>query len=177
MYRGAFINPKPSLRVVLSAPFINRKTFRRQFPHIFFAAVRAIKLCYDESMLTGQLSSNNLSYILSRFFRAVYHLVRRAAWTVFGLVEFCIALRLALKFLGANAGTLVVRYIFSYTDLLLAPFRSIFPDYVWYGKSVELTSVAAMLGYIILAIIVLSFIKLFHRVGTPPHIPPPIQFR
>ena len=140
-------------------------------------AVQAIELCYDRSMLTGQLSSNNLSYLLQRFFRAVYHFVRRAAWTILGLVEFGIALRLALKFLGANAGTLVVRYIFSYTDLLLLPFRSIFPDYVWYGKPVELTSIAAMLGYIILAIIVFSFIKLFHRIGTPPHIPPPIQYR
>ncbi len=121
-------------------------------------------------------SASQSSDLLRRFLRAIYRLVRRVAWAVFGLVEFGLALRLTLKFLEANTGTLVVRYLFSYTEILLAPFQSIFPDYVWYGKPVELTSVAAMLGYIIFAIIIFLFLELFSRIETLPHIPLPTRY-
>ncbi|MBI2096777.1 MAG: YggT family protein [Candidatus Sungbacteria bacterium] len=108
-------------------------------------------------------------------YRWAYKAIRRAILVIWGLVEFVLLLRLMLVFLRANPEALVAREIYRLTRTLLFPFQSILPDYIWRDRPIELTAVAAIIGYLIAGLAVLSFLKLFHWERRT--LPPPIQYR
>ena len=107
-----------------------------------------------------------------RAYRALYRTLEIILW----LLELLLFLRLAFKFLRANSETLVVRELYRLTDLVLYPFQSILPDYVWRDRPIELAAVSAMVGYSIASIVVLRLVKLFRRERRPA-VSPPMQYR
>ncbi len=64
-----------------------------------------------------------------------------------GIVEFLLGLRFFLRFAGANAGNGFVAFIYQFSDLFLAPFRSIFPRSVIEGSVLEWSTLFAMAIY------------------------------
>ena len=107
-----------------------------------------------------------------RAYRALYRTLEIILW----LLELLLFLRLAFKFLRANSETLVVRELYRLTDLVLYPFQSILPDYVWRDRPIELAAVSAMVGYSIASIVVLRLFKLFRR-ERRSYVSPPMQYR
>lgn len=80
---------------------------------------------------------------------------------LFWLLELFLFLRLVLKFLGANPGALIVNLIYKYSDILVFPFRSIFSNFYWRGYFVEISTISAIIGYGLVALILLWFLRLF----------------
>jgi len=78
---------------------------------------------------------------------------------LFYLLEFFLFLRLILKFFGASKTALVVKQIYQGSGFFVSPFENIFPNIILgRGYLLETTTLAAMVGYAILAYI---FLKLF----------------
>lgn len=63
------------------------------------------------------------------------------------IIEFLLGLRFFLRFAGANAGNGFVAFIYQFSDLFLAPFRSIFPRSVIEGSVLEWSTLFAMALY------------------------------
>lgn len=96
--------------------------------------------------------------ILSRTYEMIFYAVKR----VFFLLEFFLFIRLMLKFLEANSQTLVVNLIYKYSDILVSPFESIFPNIHWpEGYLIDTTTLSAMIGYTILVFIIFQLLRLF----------------
>ncbi len=78
----------------------------------------------------------------------------------FALLEFILGLRLLLKFLGAGEQALIVDLLYKATDAIIMPFQSIFPNISvkWWiiDGVVDIVAISAMLGYCILALILLK---------------------
>ena len=97
--------------------------------------------------------------ILKTIFSIISSFISKLFW----LFEFFLFLRLFLQFMGANAQTPVVRFIYKYSGLPVSPFRYIFNNIYWQGHLIELSVVSAMIGYAIAVIIVYYLIKVFSR--------------
>ncbi len=79
---------------------------------------------------------------------------------VFGLIEVIIALRIILRFLGANPSTPFVRWINDASSSLIYPFQNIFPSPVLNGGFVlEMSAVIALVVYAIIAYIISGLIS------------------
>ena len=79
---------------------------------------------------------------------------RYISYYVLGIVEALLVLRLIFKLLGANAVSGFVSFIYSATDILVAPFASIFP--VATGEGVVASAVLE--PAVIVAIVVYALI-------------------
>ncbi|HLN19178.1 MAG TPA: YggT family protein, partial [Patescibacteria group bacterium] len=75
---------------------------------------------------------------------------------IFGLIEFFLGLRIILEFFDANAGAPFVSWIYGTSGLFLGPFRNIFPFLNLGGFIVDLTAIAALIVYAIIANLILS---------------------
>ncbi|MCX6761103.1 MAG: hypothetical protein NTZ84_03320 [Candidatus Nealsonbacteria bacterium] len=81
---------------------------------------------------------------------------------ILGLLELFLFLRLLLKFLGANSQTLVVGQIYKYSGILVYPFDFIFHDIYWpQGHIIEVSSIAAMIGYALAIFILFQLLQTF----------------
>ena len=94
------------------------------------------------------------------------------AYAVFALVmkrglimlETVLGIRLLLKGLQANVQTVAVAYMYRITDILIWPFKNIFPSMRWpEGWIFEIDTVVAMVGYAIAVMLVLWFVRAFRR--------------
>lgn len=125
---------------------------------------------YNSAMTTYQLKD-----ALWAVYRWVYKAIHRAILVIFWLAEFLLFVRAALVFFRANPEALVVNQLYWLTGRLIQPFQSIFPDYIWRDRQVELTTVSAMVGYLIVMTILLLLLRLFHRTRTIASMLPPIH--
>ena len=82
---------------------------------------------------------------------------------LFGLLELFLFLRLLLKFLNANPGTLVVNLVYRHSDLFVDPFRYIFHNFYFQGRLIETAALAAMIGYVLALFVVFQLLRLFSR--------------
>ncbi len=95
-----------------------------------------------------------------RIFDRVISLTSSLLGDLFVLLEFSLFLRMLLKFLNANALTPVVRVIYQYSDIFVNPFKSIFQNVYWpSGHLIEISTLAAILGYAIAFFIVSQFLR------------------
>lgn len=88
------------------------------------------------------------------------------SWVVrklFYLLEFFLFLRLLLKFLGANSKTIVVEWIYHYSDILVTPFASIFGNIYWHGYLIEMAVISTMVGYAVAVFILLRLLGVFDK--------------
>jgi len=93
----------------------------------------------------------------------IYLMIFTTAKKLLFLLEWFLAIRLALKFLNANPLTLVVNFIYKYSDILISPFEFIFSNIYWRGKLIETATISAMVGYLILVFIFFQLLRLFSR--------------
>ena len=76
------------------------------------------------------------------------------------VVEGFLGLRFLLKLFGANPNTGFVDWVYDMSDVLLEPFRGIFPTKVFDDKFIfEFTTLFAMLMYAILGLILVYLIN------------------
>ena len=75
------------------------------------------------------------------------------------VVEGILGLRFLLKLFGANAGNGFVGWVYEMSDVLLEPFRGIFPAKVFENQYVfEFSTLFAMLMYAIIALLLMWLI-------------------
>lgn len=92
------------------------------------------------------------------------NIVRKLVYYVLGVLEALLAFRLIFKFLGANPASAFVSFIYTISEVFLAPFIGIFRSAVSSGietKSVlELTTIIAMIVYALIAYGVVRLIEI-----------------
>lgn len=77
-----------------------------------------------------------------------------------GILELILFLRLVLKFFNANPFAMIVERIYAFSDLFNSPFRLIFRDVSVGGFVIELTTISAMIGYALAALVAYKVLKL-----------------
>jgi hypothetical protein len=82
--------------------------------------------------------------------RAIAWRFVQAIWLVFGVIEGLLAIRFALKALGANASAGFAEFIYGITAPLVAPFVGLFSNPSSSGSVLELNTVIAMIAYALL---------------------------
>jgi len=96
---------------------------------------------------------------LSKTYSIFLYLVKR----LFLLFEFFLFLRLILKFFNANPQALVVNFIYKYSDIIIYPFQSIFPNVYWKNYFIDTVTISAMIGYVIAVFVILQILRVFSR--------------
>lgn len=85
----------------------------------------------------------------------------RFIWWGTGILEAFIALRVALRMLAANPGNPFASFTYALTDLFLWPFQTLFSNPASDGGAVfEITSLIAMMVYLLLAWVVVEMMWL-----------------
>lgn len=80
-----------------------------------------------------------------------------------GLAEIFLGLRFILRFFDANAANQFVHWIYTSTNLLLEPFRGIFPPIVvGHHHIVDFSTLFAMAIYAVFGMILVWFVGLLH---------------
>jgi len=82
----------------------------------------------------------------------------RVAWFVTGLIGVLVALRFALKLLGASTQSSFVSFIYGTTAPLVAPFHGIFPDsgqgfYIFEPASLLAIAIYSLIGWGVVTLI------------------------
>jgi hypothetical protein len=72
-------------------------------------------------------------------------------WLLLGLLEAAIALRVVFKLIGVNAANLFATLLYNVTDLFVAPFASLTGAPSAGGMVLEISSVIAMIVYLLIA--------------------------
>lgn len=86
---------------------------------------------------------------------------------IFAFIEFIIALRFILRFLGANPANNLVAWVYETSFPLVAPFTNIFPNPVISGRFViEFSSLLAMLVYAFIAYLINELIDYIAYLGS-----------
>ena len=74
----------------------------------------------------------------------------QAVWLVFGVIEGLLAIRFALRALGANASAGFAEFVYGITAPFVAPFLGLFSNPSSSGSVLELNTIVAMIAYALL---------------------------
>ena len=77
--------------------------------------------------------------------------------------EFLLLLRLVLKFAHASPFTVIVDFLYYITDFLVWPFHGIFADYIVLERAIDMSTIAAMIGYVLALFILFKLLRLFAK--------------
>ena len=88
-------------------------------------------------------------------------------YTIGGIVEALILIRLVLELLAANPNAGFTNLIYSITDPLVAPFQGVFPSPQTHGSVLDLAAVLAIIVYALLTWAVARLFELIRRRSTP----------
>jgi YggT family protein len=83
--------------------------------------------------------------------RAVAWRFVQAIWLIFGVIEGLLAIRFALRALGANQSAGFAEFIYGLTAPFVAPFVGLFSNPASSGNVLELNTIVAMVAYGLLA--------------------------
>jgi uncharacterized protein YggT (Ycf19 family) len=92
--------------------------------------------------------------------------IRRAVWLIFGIIVALIAIRFFFLALGANAGNVIVDFVYGVTEPLVAPFRGIFSleQFSPTGASViDVGALVAIAGWALIALLVTAILRIPDR--------------
>lgn len=95
-----------------------------------------------------------------------FFLSSKTANYILGLIESLLLLRFLFKLSGANAGAGIVRFIYDFSDMLLIPFRFIFPTATVGNLRFEWSTIIAMLLYALIVYGIVGLIDLFKTAET-----------
>ncbi len=89
------------------------------------------------------------------------YFINKLIYVFFSLVELFLGLRLLLKLFGANAGNGFVEWVYETSNVLLDPFRGIFPTQVFKSTFVlELSTIFAMIVYAVIVMLLFYVVDL-----------------
>ena len=88
-------------------------------------------------------------------------------YTIGGIIEALILIRLVLELLAANPNAGFTSLIYSITDPLVAPFQGVFPSPQTHGNVLDLAAVLAIIVYALLTWAVARLFELARRRSTP----------
>jgi len=88
-------------------------------------------------------------------------------YTIGGIVEALILIRLVLELLAANPNAGFTNLIYSITNPLVAPFQGVFPSPQTHGSMLDLAAVLAIIVYALLTWAVARLFELIRRRSTP----------
>ncbi len=91
----------------------------------------------------------------------------RIVYLVFGIIETLILIRVILKLLAANPDAGFSSLIYGLTAPFVAPFAGVFPAPSGGGSVLELSSILAIIVYILLAWVIVRIIDLVNRRRPP----------
>jgi len=91
----------------------------------------------------------------------------RIVYLVFGIIEALILIRVILKLLAANPNAGFSSLIYGLTAPFVAPFEGVFPSPSGGGSVLELSSILAIIVYILLAWAIVRIIDLVNRRRPP----------
>ncbi len=77
------------------------------------------------------------------------------------LLEIILFSRFLLKFLSANPKAIIVGLIYKTTDVIIFPFKFIFPNIHWNGYLIETATLSAMIGYALAVFIIFKLLRIF----------------
>lgn len=110
---------------------------------------------HDERWVDGRLVAEPPVVVDPYNYRAV-----QVTWFITALIATLIALRFALKLLGASPQAEFVGFVYGVTAPLVAPFRGIFPDSAQGFFVFEPSSLVAMVIYLLIGWGVVALIKI-----------------
>ena len=89
-------------------------------------------------------------------------------WLLFGGLEGLLAIRMALKLIGANPGSWFTAFVYQLSDLFLWPFQNITLNPGFEGFVLEITTIIAMLVYALIgwALVRLIWVLFYRRPTT-----------
>lgn len=91
---------------------------------------------------------------------ASYSAFDQLIYLIFGVIETLLLIRFLFRATGANPGAGVVDFIYGITDMLMAPFKFIFPSANVAGAVFEWSVLVAMAMYALLAWIIMRLIRI-----------------
>lgn len=149
------VGPAP---VVDAAPVVERREVRtvRQAP----AGRRVVRQDYVEDTVDPY-------YLRAANWRKIQSIV----WTIIGLIEALLAIRVILRLIDANPANGFVNFVYSLSGAFVAPFNGIVGEPASGGAVLEINTLLAMLVYLILGWVVLKLVALFYNVTEPPEVP------
>ena len=94
--------------------------------------------------------------------------VERLVVFVFSLIELLIVARIVLLLVAARESNSIVSFIYSVSDIFVAPFRGILGiNEVQAGAAaLDVAALVALVGWIIIELIVVALIRVFRPVAT-----------
>ncbi len=97
--------------------------------------------------------------ILIRIYSRTFPVITRLLF----LLEVFLFSRFLLKFLDASPKAIIVGIIYKTTDVIIFPFKFIFPNIYWKNYFIEAATLSAMLGYALAVFIIFKLLRLFSR--------------
>jgi uncharacterized protein YggT (Ycf19 family) len=90
-------------------------------------------------------------------------MIERLIIWIFGIVQLLIILRIVLLLFAARDGNPIVSFVYSITDLLVAPFRGIFGinEIAAGATALDVAALVALIGWTILELVILGLVRIF----------------
>lgn len=90
-------------------------------------------------------------------------MVERLVIWLFGLIQLLIVLRIVLLLLAAREGNPIVSFVYSITDLLVAPFRGILGinEIASGATALDVAAIVALVGWTVLELVILGLVRIF----------------
>lgn len=102
--------------------------------------------------------------------REVFRRATNVVWTIIGLIEILIGLRILLKLIAANPANGFVHFIYDFSGVFVSPFVGIVHDVRSGNAVLEINSLIAMLVYLLIGWIVVRLIWLIFETTAPTHV-------
>jgi len=89
--------------------------------------------------------------------------VERLIIWIFGIIQLLIVLRIVLLLFAARDANPIVSFVYSVTDLLVAPFRGIFGmnEIAAGATALDIAALVALVGWTILELVILGLVRIF----------------
>jgi len=90
-------------------------------------------------------------------------MIERLVIWIFGIIQLLIILRIVLLLLAARDANQIVSFVYSITDLLVAPFRGILGmnEIAAGATSLDVAAVVALVGWTIIELVILGLVRIF----------------
>ena len=99
--------------------------------------------------------------------REIFRRATNVVWTIIGLIEILIGLRILLKLIAANPANGFVNFIYNFSGVFVSPFVGIVHDIRSGNAVLEVNSLIAMLVYLLIGWIAVRVIWLIFETTAP----------
>lgn len=90
----------------------------------------------------------------------LYHFINTTLNTVLAIISFFVGFRIVLRLFSANQATPFVQWIYGVSELIITPFKGIFPNPVFSNNAVfDIPAFIALTAYALLFYVIYSLIS------------------